>query len=112
MWETKINPTKIFELRGKNTTYFGIGSIKKIEDILEALKHKGIDNVIFITGKNSYRVSGAWDVIEPALNTLGFKYSLYDKVGPNPTVDMIDEAANLAGKLGRRLLSALAVEVL
>ncbi|MCS3916526.1 hypothetical protein M2349_001667 [Caldanaerobacter subterraneus subsp. tengcongensis MB4] len=38
MWETKINPTRIFELRCKNTTYFGVGSIKKIEDILEVLK--------------------------------------------------------------------------
>ncbi|MBZ4656568.1 MAG: iron-containing alcohol dehydrogenase [Thermoanaerobacter sp.] len=102
MWETKINPTKIFELQCKNTTYFGIGSIKKIEDILEVLKHKGIDNVIFVTGKNSYKVSGAWDVIEPALNTLGFKYSLYDKVGPNPTVDMIDEAAKFGRETGAK----------
>jgi len=102
MWETKINPTKIFELRCKNTTYFGIGSIKKIEDILEVLKHKGIDNVIFVTGKNSYKVSGAWDVIEPALNTLGFKYSLYDKVGPNPTVDMVDEAAKFGRETGAK----------
>jgi alcohol dehydrogenase class IV len=102
MWETKINPTRIFELRCKNTTYFGVGSIKKIEDILEVLKHKGIDNVIFVTGKNSYKVSGAWDVIEPALNTLGFKYSLYDKVGPNPTVDMIDEAAKFGRETGAK----------
>ena len=102
MWETKINPTKIFELRCKNTTYFGVGSIKKIEDILEVLKHKGIDNVIFVTGKNSYKVSGAWDVIEPALNTLGFKYSLYDKVGPNPTVDMVDEAAKFGRETGAK----------
>lgn len=102
MWETKINPTRIFELRCKNTTYFGVGSIKKIEDILEVLKHKGIDNVIFVTGKNSYKVSGAWDVIEPALNTLGFKYSLYDKVGPNPTVDMVDEAAKFGRETGAK----------
>ncbi|ERM90809.1 MAG: Iron-containing alcohol dehydrogenase [Caldanaerobacter subterraneus] len=102
MWETKINPTRIFELRCKNTTYFGVGSIKKIEDILEVLKHKGIDNVIFVTGKNSYKVSGAWDVIEPALNTFGFKYSLYDKVGPNPTVDMIDEAAKFGRETGAK----------
>ncbi|HHW58333.1 MAG TPA: iron-containing alcohol dehydrogenase [Clostridia bacterium] len=102
MWETKINPTKIFELRCKNTTYFGVGSVKKIKDILEVLKHKGIDNVIFVTGKNSYKVSGAWDVIEPALNTLGFKYSLYDKVGPNPTVDMVDEAAGFGRETGAK----------
>jgi alcohol dehydrogenase class IV len=102
VWETKINPNKVFELRCKNTTYFGIGSIKKIKDILEVLKNKGINNVILVTGKGSYKASGAWDVVKPALETLGFKYSLYDKVGPNPTVDMIDEAAKIGRETGAK----------
>jgi len=102
MWETKVNPTKVFELRCKTTDYFGVGSIKKVKDILEVLKGMGIDNIIFVTGKNSYKVSGAWDVIEPSLKALGFKYSVYDKVGPNPTVDMIDEAAKLGRKTGAK----------
>ncbi|AAM23958.1 alcohol dehydrogenase class IV [Caldanaerobacter subterraneus subsp. tengcongensis MB4] len=41
-------------------------------------------------------------MIEPALNTFGFKYSLYDKVGPNPTVDMIDEAAKFGRETGAK----------
>jgi|UniRef100_A0A7C4XYR5 alcohol dehydrogenase class IV len=102
MWETKINPNKVFELRCRNTTYFGVGSIQKVKDILQELKEKGIDNVIFVTGKSSYKVSGAWDVIEPNLKALGFKYSIYDKVGPNPTVDMIDEATELGRKTGAK----------
>ncbi|TCW41986.1 iron-containing alcohol dehydrogenase [Thermoanaerobacterium thermosaccharolyticum] len=102
MWETKINPSKVFELRCKNTTYFGIGSIQKIKDILEILKNKGIDNVIFITGKGSYKASGAWDVVKPVLDELDLKYSLYDRVGPNPTVDMIDEAAKIGRESGAK----------
>jgi len=102
MWETKINPSKVFELRCKNTTYFGIGSIQKIKDILEVLKNKGIDNVIFITGKGSYKASGAWDVVKPVLDELDLKYSLYDRVGPNPTVDMIDEAAKIGRESGAK----------
>ncbi|MDN5301030.1 MAG: hypothetical protein PWQ60_544 [Thermoanaerobacteraceae bacterium] len=102
MWEAKISPNKVFELRCKNTTYFGIGSIKKIKDILEVLKNKGINNVILVTGKGSYKASGAWDVIKPALEEAGFKYTLYDKVGPNPTVDMIDEAAKMGREAGTK----------
>ncbi|WP_434565419.1 iron-containing alcohol dehydrogenase [Thermoanaerobacterium thermosaccharolyticum] len=102
MWETQINPSKVFELRCKNTTYFGIGSVQKIKDILEVLENKGIDNVIFITGKGSYKASGAWDVVKPVLETLDFKYSLYDRVGPNPTVDMIDEAAKIGRESGAK----------
>lgn len=102
MWETKINPSKVFELRCKNTTYFGIGSIQKIKDILEVLKNKGIDNVIFITGKGSYKASGAWDVVKPILDELDLKYSLYDRVGPNPTVDMIDEATKIGRESGAK----------
>ncbi|MFU0783289.1 MAG: Alcohol dehydrogenase, class IV [Thermoanaerobacterium thermosaccharolyticum] len=102
MWETKINPSKVFELRCKNTTYFGIGSIQKIKDILEVLKNRGIDNVIFITGKGSYKASGAWDVVKPILDELDLKYSLYDRVGPNPTVDMIDEATKIGRESGAK----------
>jgi len=97
MWEAKIVPNKVFELRCKTTDYFGVGSINKIKDVLKVLKSKGITNVLIVTGKTSYKVTGAWDVVKPALEELGFEYFIYDRVGPNPTVDMVDEAA----KIGR-----------
>jgi hypothetical protein len=59
MWESKINTNRVFELRCRNIIYFGIGSIKKIKDILDVLKSKGINNVILVTGKGSYKTSGA-----------------------------------------------------
>lgn len=102
MWETQINPGKIFEFRCKNTTYFGVGAIKKIRDILEALKNKGINNIILVTGRGSYKASGAWDEVRPALEESGFKYSHYDQVGPNPTTDMIDEASKIGRETGAK----------
>ncbi|MGB9813779.1 MAG: iron-containing alcohol dehydrogenase [Thermovenabulum sp.] len=100
MWETRINPYRVFELRCKNTTYFGIGAIQKITDILDVLKKKGINKVLLVTGKNSYKTSGAWAVVKPALEKMGFDYLIYDGVGPNPTVDMIDEAAEMGKGFG------------
>lgn len=100
MWETKFDLNKVFELRYKNTTYFGVGAINKINDILGELKKRDITRVILVTGKSSYRKCGAWDVVQPALEEAGFQYTLYDRVGPNPTVDMIDEAAAMGKELG------------
>lgn len=107
MWETLINPAKVFELRCKNTTYFGVGAIHKICDILDYLKKHGITKVLLVTGKGSYKVSGVWDIIKPALDKNGFSYEIYDKVGPNPTVDMIDEAAKIGRKEGAQAIISI-----
>ncbi len=107
MWELAVNPNKVFELRCKNTTYFGIGAIHKITDILDHFKEHNITKILFVTGKGSYKVSGAWDVVKPALDEKGFDYKLYDKVGPNPTVDMIDEAAKLGKEMGAEAIISI-----
>lgn len=95
MWESKMDIYNVFELRCKTTCYFGVGAIKKISDILDNLKAQGIDNVIFVTDKIAYKVTGAWDVIEPELKAKGFKYVIYEDVSPNPTTAQINEATKL-----------------
>lgn len=107
MWEMSINPNKVFELRCKNTTYFGIGAINKINDILDYFKEHGITKVLLVTGRGSYKVSGAWDVVKPALDERGYEYKLYNKVGPNPTVDMIDEATKMGKELGAQAIISI-----
>lgn len=107
MWELSVNPNKVFEIRSKNTTYFGIGAIHKIGDILDYFKAHNITKILLITGKGSYKVSGAWDVVKPALDERGFEYKLYSKVGPNPTVDMIDEAAKLGREMGAEAIISI-----
>ncbi len=100
MWETKISKEMVFELRCKTTCYFGIGALKKIHDIAKDLKARGIDKVAVITDGTVYRVTGAWDEVEPALKAAGIEYTLYTGVVPNPTVDNVDEATKLAREFG------------
>lgn len=99
MWEAKININKVFELRCKNTTYFGVGAIEKINDILDEYNDRGIKRILFVTGNSSYKKCGAWDVVEPALNERNMEYEVYNNIAPNPTVDMIDEAAEIGNEL-------------
>ena len=71
MWNIDINEVK--EIRTRNTVYFGIGAIQKINDIAKDLKSRGIDKVIVMSGKNAYKATGAWDYVEKALkeNSIG-----------------------------------------
>ncbi len=102
MWETKISKEMVFELRCKTTCYFGIGALKKIHDIAKDLKTRGIDKVIIVTDDTVYKITGAWDEVEPALKNAGLEYALYTGVVPNPTVDNVDEAAKLAKEFGAK----------
>ncbi len=100
MWETKVNIHSVFELRCRTLCYFGVGAINKIDDIASDLKHRGISKLIVVTDDVAYKVTGAWDVIEPALKKHVIEYVLYDKVRANPTVEQIDEATKMAKDLG------------
>jgi alcohol dehydrogenase len=92
MWEKDIDINQVMEIRTKSTVYLGVGAINKINDISAELKSKGISNVLVVTGKSSYKITGAWDYVEKALNSNGINYAIYDKVTPNPTADQVDEA--------------------
>ncbi|MCY6482803.1 iron-containing alcohol dehydrogenase [Clostridium aestuarii] len=102
MWEKEININDIKEIRVKTTVYFGIGAITKISDISTQLKNMGIDKILIMTGKNSYKSTGAWDHVEKSLNANEIEYILYDKVTPNPNVVQVDEAAELGKKFGAK----------
>lgn len=99
MWEQELNINEVREIRVKTTAYLGIGAIEKMKDILKEMADKGHKSVILLTGKNSYKASGAWAVVEPALKDHGFEYRVYDKVKPNPDVDAVNEALALAKEI-------------
>lgn len=96
MWEKKVDINQVTEIRARTTVYFGVGAIRKMEDIAGALAAKGIKKVIVVTGKGSHIKTGAWDVTKKALEDKGIGYVLYSKITPNPTVDQVDEATALA----------------
>ena len=70
MWEKDININEVREILTKSNVYFGVGAIEKIDEIAEKLKNEGIKKVVVVSGKGSYKITGAWDYVEKALNKL------------------------------------------
>ena len=107
MWEKDININDVREIISRTKVFFGVGAMHKIDDILKDLKSKNVDKVIVISGKNAYRATGAWDIIEKSLKDNSIGYVNYDKVTPNPTTDGIDEAKKLALDFGAKAVIAI-----
>ena len=97
-----MNINEVKEIRTRTCVYFGCGAINKMEDIAKDFKSKGLDKVIVMSGRNAYKSTGAWAVVEKALKDNGIGYINYDKVTPNPTTDAVDEAAKLARDFGAK----------
>lgn len=104
MWEKDQNINEIKEIRTRTCVYFGCGAINKMEDIAKEFKAKGLDKVIVMSGRNAYKSTGAWDVVEKALSSNGISYINYDKVTPNPTTKAIDEATAMAKDFGAKFV--------
>ena len=96
MWEKDINIHEVREIRTRTAVYFGCGAINKINDIAKDFKSKGLNKVIVMTGRNAYKATGAWDVVEKALKANSIEYVNYDGVTPNPTTTAVNEAAKIA----------------
>ena len=107
MWEKDVNINQVSEIRTRTTVFFGIGAIEKIDFISKDLKSKGIDKVIVMSGRNAYKSTGAWDVVEKALKDNGIDYINYDKVTPNPTTHAVDEATVMAKEFGAKAVISI-----
>ena len=107
MWENDIDIHDVREIRTRTSVYFGCGAINKIADIAADLKNKGVDKVIVMSGRNAYKATGAWDVVEKALKDNGVGYINYDKVTPNPTSIAVNEATKLAKDFGAKAVVAI-----
>ncbi len=107
MWEKDINIHEVREIRTRTSVYFGCGAINKMSDIASDLKAKGIDKVIVMSGRNAYKSTGAWSVVEKALKDNIIDYVNYDKVTPNPTSIAVNEATKLAKDFGAQAVIAI-----
>lgn len=107
MWDNSIDINVIREIRTKTTVWLGVGAIQKIEDVAQELQRRGIKQVLCVTGKNSYKSTGAWDYVQKACAAHAITITLYDKVTPNPTTDSIDEAAALGAAHGAQAVIAI-----
>lgn len=107
MWKSDVDINQVVELRVKPNVYFGFGAINKMEDIAKDIKSKGIDKILVVSGRNAYKSSGAWDVIEKALKNNGIEYTNYAEVTPNPTADAVDAAAKQGKDFGAKAVMGI-----
>ena len=107
MWEKDIDIHEVREIRTRTAVYFGCGAINKINDIAKDFKTKGLDKVIVMSGRNAYKATGAWDVVEKALKANSIEYVNYDKVTPNPTTTAVNEAAKIAKEFNAKAVIAI-----
>lgn len=107
MWEKDIDINEVREIRTRTSVFFGCGAIQKIYDIAVDLKSKGIDKVIVMSGKNAYKATGAWDVVQKALTENSIAYVNYDGVTPNPTSTAVNEAAKLAREFSAKAVISI-----
>ncbi len=107
MWEKDINIHEVREIRTRTNVYFGVGAIQKIHDIATDIKSKGIDKVIVMSGRNAYKATGAWDVVEKALKDNNIGYVNFDQVTPNPTTHHVNDAFKMAKDFGAKAVIAI-----
>lgn len=107
MWEKDIDIREVREIRTRTCVYFGCGAINKMFEIAKDLKSKDLDKVIVMSGKNAYKATGAWDVVEKALKENGIEYINYDGVTPNPTTIAVNEAVTVAKEFGAKAVIAI-----
>jgi len=100
MKNLKFDVNQVVEIRTATLDYFGVGAIQKINNIAASLSQDGIKKVLVVCCKNAYLLSGAWDVVEPALKENGISFALYNKVAPNPTDTSTDEATTMGREFG------------
>ena len=106
-WEQKIDVNNVSTIICGSRVFLGVGAIKKIDFIAEQLKARGIDSILAMTGKAAYAKTGAWDYVTKALDSKGIRYTLYNKVQPNPEIQQVDEAVKMGRDAGAKAVIAI-----
>lgn len=101
-WEKGMNIHNVSQIICGAKVFLGVGAIEKMKDIAADLKARGADSVIVMTGKGAYAKTGAWDHVTKALDGEGIRYTLYNKVQPNPETQQVDEAVQAAREAGAK----------
>jgi alcohol dehydrogenase class IV len=94
----------VMTLNLRTTAFVGAGALEKMKQVAAEFAGKGLTKALIVTGKRSYKVSGAWDKLVPILNEAGIAYSHYDGVNSNPDITEVEEAVELAKKDGSQFV--------
>ncbi len=82
---------------------FGPGKVKVLPEKVKGLGKKAL----IVTGRKSTKESGLLDEVISLLKRAGISSVVFDRVTPNPTLETVDEGAELARKEGIDLIVGL-----
>lgn len=94
---------KDFSFRVPQNIEFGMGSLNKLPEIL---KQCGAEHVCLVSDRNLEAI-GLVKRVEEIIAASGLKCTTYLDVKPNPSVDVVNEAAELYKKSGAQAIVAL-----
>ncbi len=106
-WEQGMNINNVSEIITASHVFLGVGAIEKMDFIAKQLKDRGIDSVLVMTGKSAYERTGAWAHVTKAFDAHGIKYTLFNKVQPNPETHQVDEAVQIGKDAGAKAVLAI-----
>ena len=93
-----------FDLSIKTKLYFGPNKENLIGDII---KEHCFNNVLIVIGQSSVKKSGLLDRVLASLSEKKIKYTVFEGVRPNPTVENVKEGLKLAKELKPDILLAI-----
>lgn len=103
LYPYRASPMKSFRLKYEDTElYFGCNSVKNLKEYM-----KGMEHAIIATGSSSARKSGALEDVENIIKECGVKFEVFDKIRPNPTVEIADKLAEMILEKGSDCIIAI-----
>ena len=106
-WEQGIDIKNVSTVICGSKVFLGVGAIEKMDFIAGELKARGVDSVLVMTGKAAYASTGAWGFVTKALDAQSIRYTLYNKVQPNPETQQVDEAVKIGRDAGAKAVIAI-----
>ncbi len=94
---------KVREFYAPGKIIFGSGSLNQIGVEAKRLGSKAL----VVLGRSAMKKSGALDRLAYSLKKNNLKYTIYENIPSDPTVETVDEGANLARKKNCNLVIAL-----
>ncbi len=79
---------------------FGVGKVNELKEHVEGLGKRAM----VVTGRRSTKESGLLDRVLNILKDAGIDSIVYDRIMPNPVLENVDEAAEIARKEGVDLI--------
>lgn len=106
-WEKDVDIHNVSEVICGSHVFLGVGAISKMDFIAGQLQKRGIDSVLVMTGKAAYEKTGAWGHVTHALDKHKIRYTLYNRVQPNPETHQVDEAVAMGKAAGAKAVISI-----